>query len=404
MIPVQNYLNKNSLGNLILEHGIYASVSKNKRKISLNYSQIETKDDDIFSWDCRGLILSKINFEEFKVDINGNLDLNVIIGETKVLAFGMRRFFNYGQEAADINFNDPNLRVMEKLDGTMCQVYYDKFINEWHVATRSCPEADIEINSGHYTFRTLFEKALNDSYNITFSDLTSKLNKNITYCFELTSPYNRIVVDYHETKITLIAARNNISLNELDISSINIEVSRVRKYNLISLDDIVKWVSEQNPMEHEGVVIMDSNFRRIKVKNASYVAFNKARDVFGASDRNCLALVLSGKEDDVIPALPPEIVDRIMDVKQAAQKVIKYYDEAYLDCKKRTCFGDKKAFALFVIRKQNKDRSFWTSPMFSIYNGKASGMRDFIDQNCHEGKWSNGFLDKILDIAKKFRG
>jgi len=313
----------------------------------------------------------------------------------------MNRFFNYGQgSAADVNFFDLKLRVMEKMDGTLTILYFDRFASEWHVATRAVPEANLEIESGFYTFRTLFEKALADMG--VFKDFTSfvsKLDKEITYCFELTSPFNRIVVDYYDTRLTFLAARKVSDLTELDISQLSIGIPHVRTYSLSDINDIVNWVFEQSPLEHEGVVVMDSKFHRIKVKNASYVAFNRARDVLGTSERNCLELVLARNEDDIIPVLPPEIVDRILNIKRRINVVINYYDRTFNYLKGKADLinkGDKKTFALLV-----KDvNGIWSAPMFTMFDGKASTMSGFIEINRKNGTWSNSFLDKLLALCE----
>ena len=154
-------------------------------------------------------------------------------------------------------------------------------------------------------------------------------------------------------------------------------------------------------MEHEGVVVRDGEYNRIKVKNAAYVAYNKVRDALGTSERNCVELILTEKDDDVIPMLPEEIVKNLQKIKVGVQKVIKQHDEAYLAAKAeadRTNPGDKKTFAILVT--QNK--ALWTAPFFQMFDGKASNMKDFIMKSrTKEGSWGNSFLDKMLELAGK---
>src|ERR1700683_3105357 len=74
---VQEYLETHSFGDLIRDHGVYASFSKQGHKFSLNYDMIEAKDDDLLAQECRGLILSTetgiaIDFQ-FR-EINGRLN------------------------------------------------------------------------------------------------------------------------------------------------------------------------------------------------------------------------------------------------------------------------------------------------------------------------------------------
>lgn len=405
MLLVQEYLLTHSFADLAKEFGVYASFSKSGHKFSLNYGQIESRESDLLSQQCRGLILAHHTGRSFlseAIEVNGRLNYDhIVLGNSVIVAHPMNRFFNYGQgAAADINWSDPNIQILEKLDGTCIILYEDIFTNEWCVATRSVPEADIPIDGGAYTFRTLFEKALMDTCGKSFNEFIKILNKDITYCFELTSPINRIVVDYKEFKITLLSARSKTTGKEINIKDIDIGIPHVHAYEFMNINDLINWVSTKNPLEHEGVVVRDSNFNRIKVKNASYVAFNRARDILGTSERNCLELVLQGKEDDVIPALPTEIVDRILKIKSGLIKVINKYDSLFKEIKilsDQKESGNKKIFAMQI----SESKDIWAAPMYNIFDGKATDMKDYIQKQKKEGTWANNILDKILSEIKK---
>lgn len=424
MLLVQKFLQHKSFGDLVKEHGVYASFSKSGHKCSLNYDQIEAKESDPLAQECRGLVLACEDGRSLlsqAVLVNNRLSYdNVIPGDTKVLAYPMRRFFNHGQgSAANVDWLDPKLFILEKLDGTLCILYYDVFTSEWCVATRSVPEADLLMDNGIFTFRTLFEKSLKDTCGKSFEEFTHSLNKKITYCFELTTPYNRIVVNYPDCRVTLLAARkmyideNCFYYSEFDLQSLfssNLDftpkpfnlcgVPIVKAYKYTSVNELLDWVSTLNPMDHEGVVVIDSQFNRIKVKNAAYVAYNKARDSLATSERNCLELILQEKDDDVKSFLPEEIVNNLVKIKAGFVVAIKQYDEHYQKCLQEAnsiAPGDKKTFAITVT----KDKSFWSAPFFQMFDGKASSMKDFIQRNRKDGTWADSFIDKLLDISKK---
>jgi len=335
-------------------------------------------------------------------------------GETTILAFPMKRFFNQGQGAAvSIDWSDPNLAILEKLDGTLCIVYWDKFSNEWCVATRSVSEADLLMDNGLFTFRTLFEKAVQDTTGMTFQSFTNCLVKTLTYCFELTTPYNRIVVDYQDCKITLLAVRNLDDLHELNPASMALvhmgNVPCVRAYTHMYMDELVNWVSSLNPLEHEGVVVRDSKFNRIKVKNAAYVAYNKLHDRLGSSERNLMEFILLEKDDDIISALAPEIGANMVKLKDGLQKSIHEHDlvwdvaKAYVDTVNP---GSKKEFALAVQKAvehgKTINRFIWSAPLFQMFDGKVSSMKDFIMKSRKDGTWNDSFIDKLLEMSKNY--
>src|SRR5271169_1119614 len=113
MLLVQKYLETHTFGDLARDHGVYASFSKSGHKFSLNYDQIEAKEADPLAQECRGLILSAHGraFDYQAKEINGRLNYDHISpGETHVLAYPMKRFFNHGQgSAATIDWADPKL-------------------------------------------------------------------------------------------------------------------------------------------------------------------------------------------------------------------------------------------------------------------------------------------------------
>lgn len=393
MLLVQKYLENNSFKNLEKEHGVYSSFSKCRSFWSMNYDQIESKESDLLAQQCRGLILCCDDYRPL-------LDLENVPGKTKILAYPLNRFFNHGQgSAANINWNDPNLAILEKLDGSLCIVWYNTYTNKWNVGTRSRPEADLFMDNGVFTFRTLFEKACQDTLGYAFDQLTEKLDARFTYCFELTTPYNRIVVNYPHNRITLLAARNLLTLQEVNPRELQLDVPVVEAHTYTTINELLDWVSSLNPMEREGVVVRDANFNRIKVKNAAYVAYNKVRDALGTSERNCIELILAEKDDDVIPMLPEEIVKNLLKIKAGLQVALKLYDDHYVAVKAEADsvnLGDKKTFAILVTQNKN----MWHAPFFQMFSGKAQNMKDFIAKNRKDGTWGDSFLDKLLDIIK----
>jgi len=419
MLLVQKFLETHTFKQLQEFHGVYASFSKSGHKWSLNYDQIEAKESDPLAQECRGLILALPDgqpiFGERTLDGKMSRD-NMVPGETVILAYPMKRFFNHGQgSAAQINWKDSKLAVLEKLDGTLCIVYYDQFTGQWCVATRSVPEADLLMDNGLFTFRTLFEKALQETSGLSFQEYSSKLDHEITYCFELTTPYNRIVVNYANNGVTLLAVRNVlydhdqygircVSVDELDISLVASHgVPKVQAYTYTSIDELVTWVSSLNPMEHEGVVVRDANFNRIKVKNAAYVAYNKVRDSLATSERNCVELILAEKDDDVVAFLPEEIVKNLQKIKVGVIKTIKEQDIAYRAILHEATLikpGDKKTFALTINKAIEQNSKLWTAPFFQMFDGKAENMKDYIQKSRKDGSWGNAFLDRFLEISK----
>lgn len=410
---VQEFLSTKTFGDLAREHGVNASFSKSGHLISLNYDQLAAVESDPLSQDCRGLVLASADGKSFNnlASIKGsklNFD-DICPGETVIVAFPMRRFFNNGQgAAAKFDLTAKNVKIYEKLDGTLCILSKDKFNNEWNISTRSVPCADINIDSSDLTFRALFEKALLDSHGMKFAELTALCNEDHTYCWELCTPYNRIVVQHEVCYIRLLAVRDNKTFNEINIEECDLvkahgfKCPRVYELNT-SLDNFFSWVSDQNPFEHEGVVFCDDKFNRVKHKSAAYVAYNRVHDLrLGTSDRNCIEIILLEKEDDIIPMLPKEIGNKLLELKDKLHKMLVTHDEFYKECYENaaTVGNDlkliKKQFASLLLT----NNKIWAAPLFNRFDGKSNSTKDFIYLNKSYGSWSNSFLDNLISKLK----
>ena len=293
LLLVQEYLKSHSLAELKLEHGVNHRV--HNHKMSLNYDMIEAVDSNPLAKQCRGLILG---FSNSYVDPNKSP-----FGETVILARPFDRFFNYGQDAAaSIDFEAVNTRFYEKLDGTCIIYYYDGFIDQWCIATRGMPEANLGVDGfAEYTFTTLFQKAILETtgldYKSWLESLALVLNRNITYVFELTTPLNQIVVRYMNFGVHLIGMRDRVAGTELEIEKwgTELKVPLCPSYQLSNLTDMMKFVAERNALKHEGIVVCDSSFKRVKIKNADYVAYGRIRDQIASTPRALIQVILDEK-------------------------------------------------------------------------------------------------------------
>jgi len=402
MLLVQEFLKTHSFKELREQHGVYASFSQLGHKWSLNYDQIESKESDPLAQECRGLILSTpagTNFILHATIQNGKVCFDDIVpGDTVVLACPFFRFFNHGMAAAaNIDFADPETVIQTKYDGSLIIVYFDPFMDAWCAATRSSPDADIVMDNGMHTFRSLFGVACGSVLGVSFADLTAELDRDVTYCFELMTPYNRIVVDYDQYSIVLLGARNVKSLKEFIVSDFPVPLAQEFKFD--KFDDMVAFINSQDPSKMEGVVVRDKNFNRVKIKSVAYVLAHKMKDHISSSPRNCMEAILLEKDDDMLPLLPSEVASNLLKMKDNLNRMIKRYDEIYqilLNCSNHVKRGDKKTFALMVT---GNHKILWTSPFFQMFDGKASSMKDFIMKNQKDGTWSNTFLDKMLELS-----
>jgi len=395
-LQVQEYLRTHSLKDLEREHGIYAGFGPTKTgyKFSLNYDQIESKDSDPFTLECRGLVLARKD--------GAQINPEEPLGETVALAVPMKRFFNYGQKpAAQIDWS--TAKVMEKLDGTLGILYFDDFADEWCVATRAAPEADYCIDGfGDYTFRRLFEQCLNETLQLAstmsdaecFQQFTNELCTDYTYCFEITSPVNQVVVRYQENRLTLLAVVDRTTTKEERLFNGTLNgVPTVVFHPLGTLDDVLSFVASRSACDYEGVVVIDSNFNRVKVKNPGYLALGNIKSSAVASPRRLLELVLSGKDDDAIGLVTPLVQEKLVSTKKGYAILCRSVDDWYAKTMS-TIHGDDSRKQLALVCQADK---IMIGPVMAMYQGKASSFQGWVLNNRQQdGSWADSFLDNLL--------
>lgn len=404
---VQEFLKTKSLEELFIEHKVNAHVARHK--MSLNYDQIEAKDSDLVAQQCRGLILRTSDGSPITKD--KPLD-------TAILAFPFVRFFNLGQrEAANVDFHDPNTIVQEKHDGSLTILYYDDVMGEWCVATRAAPNGDIALNGYNSTARMLFERAILLRTTKTFQEWTQRLDKTLTYMFELCTPMNQVVVRHKTYTLTLIGVRDRITGYEMLPSSqaSKIGISPVGQFHFSNQDEMLEFVKGRDPREYEGLVVCQpekGTFKRVKVKNAQYMVFSRLKDTI-SSPRNVMTLILEGKVDDAFQVMPDEVKELTLRVQEGLRLFLDKYRAQYLnlrmtqDTQSKRIPSDpkdrprahRKEFALMA-----KESGIWFEPAMAQYIGQCTDIQDFLEQKKQSSEaktWTPAFLDWLREECEK---
>jgi hypothetical protein len=93
-------------------------------------------------------------------------------------------------------------------------------------------------------------------------------DKNFCYIFELFTPENPIVVQTQESKLYLHGCRNLKTFKEEfpEIFAEKFNWQCVEPLPLKSLDEVLAAAKKLNPIEHEGYVVCDRSFNRVKIK------------------------------------------------------------------------------------------------------------------------------------------
>jgi hypothetical protein len=298
--------------------------------VLLKYDQIDSDFKEPIVQEARGIILDEAN------------DWNVV-------CYTFRKFHNQSETlAAKIDWN--NAEVQEKLDGSLCQCYY--YDNKWHVATSGTPDASGQVNDFGKTFKELFWETAK-AQNLK----TEYLCQAVCYAFELTTPYNRVVVDHKDCKIWLIGSRNVKTLEEYSLIE---EFSKFynfyfpKRFPIGSIEECIKAAEGLNPVEQEGFVVVDKNYNRVKVKSPAYVMLHHAKD--SLTKKRMCKIVRKGEYEEFRQAIEtlPELKN-IFDEIQLAHQTMRATCEIYYEKIKH--IESQKDFALRVKELDNGHES-----------------------------------------------
>lgn len=352
MLAIQNFIFTHENWEELLAAAPYSLKIKYKDNLVMfNYNQIESEPCDIVN-EARGLIL----------DMEDNF---------RIVRKGFTRFYNYGESAAaQIDWN--NIEVQEKVDGTLIMFYY---YNGWHTSTRSTFDAkDAEVGITGLTFYDLVLNIIADDDKRYFINF----NENYTYVFELVAPENRIVVRYDKPALYHLATIDNRSGEEIAIETKLWQ--RPSTYSsLTSLANIVNYVNQFNGEDFEGVVVVDKNKNRVKIKNINWLELHRLHNngVFTAED--ALVAYKTGESAEIISYFP-ERAELINKVGEIYEMMVAH--AAALDKQNFSATGiTKKDFALKIV---NGFEGAFKPLMFKAWDGAAEqwirGMKekDFV--------------------------
>lgn len=342
----------------------YAIANKRHCKFNnivlLKYNQIESPFSEQIVRECRGIILNE----------NDNWH---------VVGRAFDKFFNSQQPfAADIVWE--TARVQEKLDGSMCLLYHyvhpgtnPTWEESWHVATTGSPDATGNVNSHGITFAKLFweiYKLCGYGYN---------LHPDLCYIFELTSPYNRVVIPHQTSDLTLLAVRSKVSGREIPVNLFKDKFKVVKAYPLKDIESIIASFPPTG-CESEGYVVVDMWFNRIKVKNPVYVALHHMRDSF--SFKTATDIVRKNETSELISYFP-EFKVELDKIQEKYNLLVQNLEESYNNIKH---LESQKEFALEAIKTR------CSAALFDLRKGKVSNIKEYL---------SNMPLNSLVEILQK---
>ena len=256
-LKIVDFIKTHSNWEELLTSSPYNLIIKRDGKLILfKYNQINSDFNEEICCEARGLILEE--------------------GTWKVVRMAFKKFFNLGESfAAKIDWD--SAVASEKLDGSIISVFY--YDGKWRIATNSTIDAFKAELAGvgpYKNFGELFESVL------PLSTFAGNRYENICWTFEIVSPYNKVVIDYPETKVYLLSVRFMNTLEELDYDQIPVYAGKIGiaypQFYYMNDETGFRRLVEQMPEGHEGIVVRDAAGQRVKIKTLLYFQMHKAKN------------------------------------------------------------------------------------------------------------------------------
>jgi T4 RnlA family RNA ligase len=310
----------------------------------------------------------------------------------EISRLGFEKFHNFGEcqgyFEGDIDFNQPH-HVLEKLDGSC--IFQISMFNSYRLGTRA-GITDYSDMAEEYIASSL----LKSQYETLITYCT---NNNKTAIFEFTSRKNKVVIDYPEDALTLLAVRSIETGEYVPRKSLEQFISKytpgIPLVKVISSDhSTLKELSNYVKLwdlNSEGVVITFEDGFHVKCKSEDYVRKHSCIDQI-KFEKSVLKMIIENTIDDVLPLIDESDRSRILKYSESVKiSLVKFEDgiDEFFDLYKHL---DTKQFAEKVL-----ERPDYKTFLFAKYNLKESILRSFVVRNCG----SQTTVDSIRHIVGK---
>ncbi len=310
--------------------------------VLLKYNQIDSLFSEPIVRECRGVVLDEAD-------------------GWRVVSRSFDKFFNYGEgHAASIDW--PTARVQEKLDGSLCSVYW--YGGGWHVATTGTPDGSGPVGSLDLCFADLFWRTLGRDNLDHIPDARGR-----TFMFELCTPHNRVIVPHRESRAVLLSVRDLDTMQEERPGNYADFFPVVREFPLGSFEEALATFATIDPLRQEGYVVVDGHFNRVKVKHPGYVAIHHLKGEGVPTPKRFLEIARTGEGSELLAHFP----EWASDYEAVKAKYEALADELGRQFREISATSTtQKEFAL----KATKTRC--SAALFAVRAGKSETVRGFL--------------------------
>jgi hypothetical protein len=334
MINILKFIKENENWEQLLADSPYSIKTKwDGDYFILKYNQFASDFTNPIVRECRGSIFYR----------------NPETAEITCVCMPFYKFGNYNENYADA-IDWETAKVQEKVDGSLIKMWYHN--ETWHISTNGTIDAyKANTFAEGITYGNLVDMALGENKEKFFDSLTI----GYAYMFELVSPYNQMTIFYPETSLYLIGARFMPLGLEMETSSfidslapLGIKFPKV--YWLENLEECLEAVKVLSKDE-EGFVVVDKNFRRVKIKSEEYMKNFHLVNNNSITTKRVMEFLREEKLDDLISYCP----QFLLQINEALNLFNKLEENIVVSAFNAPWGLPKKEFAAFVETDPHKD-------------------------------------------------
>lgn len=258
----------------------------------------------------------------------------------RIIARPFQKFFNCGEKpsctAENLDLSKPHI-VMEKLDGSMI---HPAIVNG---------EVCFMTRMGRTDVARKAERHLGGKVKAM---CRTALEIGETPIFEFTAPDNRIVIQYAESSLTLLALRDNVTGRYINQATVN-SVANWMNVSAVSIhemsDDPKLFLHHARSIKGmEGFVIRFADGFMVKAKGEDYVLKHRAKESI-LQEKNVLALIVRDELDDVLPLLDSQDRSNVERYRADVLAGITEAEDIISRMVSSTAHVDQKTFATVVL-------------------------------------------------------
>jgi hypothetical protein len=237
-----------------------------------------------------------------------------------------------------------------------------------HVSSSGLPDASGQVNGLNMTFKDLFWHTFNK---LGYAP-PNETHTQYCFIFELTSPYNKVVIPHTSSDLILLGIRNVHTYVEMApqlIKSLSLNYKPVKCFDLNSVDDILKSFTKFSGLQQEGYVVVDIHRNRVKVKHPAYVAAHQLKDSL-VGMRRVVEIVRLNEQDEVASVFP-EFKPLLDKAKVEYDNLLESLEHSY-DVLKH--LEVDKDFALEAVKTK------MSSALFSVRRGHTPSIKNYLQE------------------------